>query len=228
MNFKEIFRPGIKSFVLRAGRIGSGQQRALDTLSQRFCVPYSAAPLDTEILFGNDQPVVVEIGFGMGEATAALAAAHPELNYLALEVHVPGVGALLKRLDQQGINNVRIIQYDAVDVFRSMLGEDSVTGIHIFFPDPWHKKRHHKRRLIQTPFVELLTSRLHPGGYIHCATDWENYAEQILSVLSSNTQLRNSCNGYAKRPEHRPLTKFEQRGLGLGHQVWDIVFTKST
>jgi tRNA (guanine-N7-)-methyltransferase len=219
-----IFRRGIKSFVLRAGRMGSGQQRALEQLGPQFCVPYAPQPLDTSALFGNSAPVILEIGFGMGETTAAIAAAHPDYHYLAVEVHLPGVGALLKRIDEQGLNNVRIIRHDAVEVLQHMIAPHSLHGVHIFFPDPWHKKKHHKRRLIQPALVQLLASRLEPGGYLHCATDWQDYAEQMLAVLSAEPGLRNTASGYAPRPQYRPLTKFEQRGLRLGHGVWDLVF----
>jgi len=219
-----IFRRGIKSFVLRAGRVGPGQQRALEQLGPQFCVPYAPQPLDTSALFGNSAPVILEIGFGMGETTAAIAAAHPDYHYLAVEVHLPGIGALLKRIDEQGLNNVRIIRHDAVEVLQHMIAPHSLYGVHIFFPDPWHKKKHHKRRLIQPALVQLLASRLEPGGYLHCATDWQDYAEQMLAVLSAEPGLRNTASGYAPRPQYRPLTKFEQRGLRLGHGVWDLVF----
>ena len=219
-----IFRRGIKSFVLRAGRVGPGQQRALEQLGPQFCVPYAPQPLDTSALFGKSAPVILEIGFGMGETTAAIAAAHPDYHYLAVEVHLPGIGALLKRIDEQGLNNVRIIRHDAVEVLQHMIAPHSLYGVHIFFPDPWHKKKHHKRRLIQPALVQLLASRLEPGGYLHCATDWQDYAEQMLAVLSAEPGLRNTASGYAPRPQYRPLTKFEQRGLRLGHGVWDLVF----
>ncbi len=221
-----VFRRGIKSFVLRAGRVGPGQQRALDTWGPRFCVSYAEQRLDTAKIFGNAHPVILEIGFGMGETTAAIAAAHPQHNYLGVEVHLPGVGALLKRLAEQSLHNVRIIQHDAVEVLAHMLAPHSLSGAHIFFPDPWHKKKHHKRRLIQPPLVQLLASRLQPGGYLHCATDWQDYAEQMLAVLSAEPSLRNTVAGYAPRPEYRPLTKFEQRGLRLGHGVWDLIFQR--
>lgn len=221
-----VFRRGIKSFVVRAGRMGSGQQRALETLAPRFCVPYQAQPLDTAALFGNHYPVVLEIGFGMGETSAAIARAHPEKNYVGVEVHPPGVGALLKRIEEQQLSNVRLIAHDAVEVLQHMVAPNSLAGVHVFFPDPWHKKKHHKRRLIQAPLVALIASRLAPGGYLHCATDWENYAEQMLAVLSQEALLRNSAPAYAPRPPERPLTKFEQRGLRLGHGVWDLLFTR--
>jgi tRNA (guanine-N7-)-methyltransferase len=162
----------------------------------------------------------------MGETTAQIAATHPANDYLAIEVHTPGVGGLLKLLAERALTNVRVIQHDAVDVLTYMIPRASCDGVHIFFPDPWPKKRHHKRRLIQPAFVALLTERLKPGGYVHVATDWENYAEQILAVLSAEPRLVNTTSAYAARPGSRPLTKFESRGLKLGHRVWDIIFRR--
>lgn len=214
----------IRSFVLRAGRMGSGQARALAELGPRFLLPYQPAPLDLDAVFGRQAPKVVEIGFGMGHATAAIAEARRETDYLGLEVHQPGVGALLKRIEELGLDNLRIVQHDAVEVFNHMLPDASLDGIHIFFPDPWHKKRHHKRRLIQPAFVALLARKLKPGGYLHLATDWEDYARQMLEVLSAEPRLANTADAFAPRPDYRPLTKFEQRGLRLGHGVWDMVF----
>jgi tRNA (guanine-N7-)-methyltransferase len=178
------------------------------------------------VVFGRAAPKILEIGFGMGETTAAIAAAHPENDYLALEVHNPGVGSLLKLIGEMGLTNLRIIQHDAVEVLRDMIPEASLDGVHIFFPDPWHKARHHKRRLIQPPFISRLVQKLKPGGYVHAATDWQDYAEQMLEVFSAEPQLQNTANEYAPRPEYRPLTKFEQRGLRLGHGVWDLVFRR--
>lgn len=216
----------IRSYVLRQGRVSNAQRRALDTLLPRFGVPYSPQPLDLDRLFGRTAPRIVEIGFGMGETTAHIAADHPEIDYLALEVHTPGVGSLLKTLDERGISNVRIVQHDAVEVLSHMIAPAAFDGAHVFFPDPWPKKRHHKRRLLQPPLVKLLASRLKPGGYLHAATDWEEYAQQILEVFSAEPALRNTADTYAPRPDYRPLTKFEQRGLKLGHGVWDIVFRR--
>lgn len=219
----------IRSYVLRGGRLGSGQQRALAELGPRFVLPFAAAPLDRAAAFGRAAPLIVEIGFGMGDATARVAAAMPENDLLGIEVHEAGVGALLRRIGEQGLANVRILRHDAVEVFQQMLGPGSLAGVHLWFPDPWPKKRHHKRRLVQPPFVALLASRLAPGGYLHCATDWQPYAEQMLEVLSAEPQLVNTVGaGYAPRPAWRPLTKFEQRGLALGHGVWDLVFTRSS
>jgi tRNA (guanine-N7-)-methyltransferase len=219
--------PRIRSFVVRAGRMGPGQARALATLSARYVVPFSAAPFDRRAAFGRDAPLVVEIGFGMGAATATIAAAAPHVDFLGVEVHPPGVGALLQRIDEAGLANVRIVQHDAVDVLQSMIAPQTLAGVHIFFPDPWPKKRHHKRRLLQTEFVALVASRLAPGATLHCATDWEPYAEQMLAVLSAEPSLVNAAGkGYAERPASRPLTKFEQRGLARGHGVRDLVFAK--
>lgn len=216
----------IRSFVLRQGHLSTAQRRAVDTLLPRYGIPYVARSIDLDQVFGRSAPKILEIGFGMGDSTAAIAAAHPETDYLALEVHTPGVGNLLKLIDAQSINNIRIIQHDAVEVLRDMIPDASLDGVHIFFPDPWHKARHHKRRLIQAPFIEKLVHKLKPGGYVHAATDWQEYAEQILDVLSSAPRLENTAADYSPRPEYRPLTKFEQRGLRLGHGVWDIVFRR--
>jgi tRNA (guanine-N7-)-methyltransferase len=217
----------IRSFVLRAGRTTTGQAKAFETLGPRFLQPYTGAPLDLAQAFGREAPTILEIGFGMGEATAHIAGLMPEKNFLCCEVHEPGVGALLKRIGAQGLTNIRIVQHDAVEVVDQMLTPGALAGIHIFFPDPWHKLRHHKRRLIQPPLVAKLATRLAPDGYVHCATDWEPYAQQMLQVLSAEPQLLNSAEGYAPRPAYRPLTKFENRGLRLGHGVWDLVFRRS-
>ncbi len=192
----------------------------------RLGVPYRAQPLDFAALFGRRAPVVVEIGSGMGETTARIAAEHPETDYLAIEVHAPGVGSLLKRVEEEGLANVRVVQHDAVEVLRDMVPPDSLAAIHVFFPDPWPKKRHHKRRLLQSAFAALAASRLARGGQLHVATDWQEYAEHVLAVLSEVPGLRNSAAGFAPRPPWRPETKFERRGLRLGHGVWDLLFTR--
>ena len=189
-------------------------------------VGYQPQVADLDAVFGRAAPKVVEIGFGMGGATADIAQARPDTDYLGVEVHGPGVGSLLKLVEERQLGNVRVIQHDAVEVFTHMLAPASLDGVHVFFPDPWHKKRHNKRRLIQPPFVALLASRIKPGGYLHLATDWEDYAIQMLEVLSQEATLENTADGYAPRPDYRPLTKFEQRGLRLGHGVWDLVFRK--
>ena len=213
----------IRSFVLRQGRMSPAQQRACDELLPRYGVEASG-PLDFAALFGNAHPVVLEIGFGMGETTAAIAAAHPHVNFLGVEMHLPGVGALLRRIDAQGVANVRVVRRDAVEVVEHLLPLASRAGIHVYFPDPWPKKRHHKRRLLQPPFVHALARRLAPGGYLHVATDWQPYAEEILATLSAEPLLANSAEGFAPRPVWRPLTKFEQRGLARGHAVFDLLF----
>jgi len=223
----------IRTFVKRAGRTSSGQARAIESLGNTFIHPYTAAPVSWPAVWGTDwrdQPVVLEIGFGMGDATAHIAQVLPDTVFLGCEVHEPGVGALLKLIGERGLRNLRIVQHDAVEVMDQMLGEDSLDGVHIFFPDPWHKSRHHKRRLIQTPFVERLARHIKPGGYLHLATDWQPYAEQMLDVLSKEPLLVNTAEasqgGYATKPDYRPLTKFENRGLKLGHGVWDLVFKR--
>ena len=216
----------IRSFVRRAGRTTTGQAKAFTDLGPAFLLPYRAEPLDFEAAFGRAAPTILEIGFGMGEATAHIAAVMPETNFLCCEVHEPGVGALLKRIGEQNLTNIRICAHDAVDVLDHMLPTGTLAGVHIFFPDPWHKKRHNKRRLIQSPLVAKLADRLQPGGYLHCATDWQPYAEQMLEVLSAEPMLCNSVEAYAPKPHYRPLTKFENRGLKLGHGVWDLVFER--
>jgi tRNA (guanine-N7-)-methyltransferase len=224
------FPKNIRSFVRRAGRTTTGQARALQDLGPQFVLPYTGHPLDLAAAFGRAAPTILEIGFGMGEATAHIAALLPTDNFLCCEVHPPGVGALLKRIDEQQLNNIRIVAHDAVEVIDHMLAPQSLAGIHIFFPDPWHKKRHHKRRLIQPPLAAKLAARLMPGGYLHCATDWRPYAEQILGVLGAEPLLKNTADerdgGFAPKPGYRPLTKFENRGLKLGHGVWDLVFKR--
>jgi len=216
----------IRSYVLRQGRVSNAQQRARQELLPRYGIPYVPDALDLSAVFGRTAPRILEIGFGMGETTAAMAAAHPEQDYLGIEVHTPGVGALLKTAGELGLTNLRVVQHDAVEVVRDMIAPRTLDAIHVFFPDPWPKKRHHKRRLLQPRFVALLASRLQPGGYLHCATDWQDYAEQMLSVLSAETTLVNTADTFAPRPDHRPETKFESRGLRLGHEVWDLVFRR--
>lgn len=216
----------VRSFVLRGGRIGPGQKRALDELGPRFVLPFGAEPPDWPALFGRDAPRVLEIGFGMGDATAQIAAALPGTDFIGVEVHPPGVGALLARIGEAGLTNLRIVRHDAVEVLQQMVAPATLAGVHVYFPDPWPKKRHHKRRLIQPPFVALLASRLAPGAYLHCATDWQPYAEQMLQVLGDEPLLVNTATGYAPRPAWRPQTKFERRGLKLGHGVWDLLFER--
>ena len=222
----------IRSFVTRPGRMTTGQARALAELGPRFVLPYDRGTPDLvaacRALDGNPARtrVVLEIGFGMGQATAHIASLMPDTLFIGCEVHEPGVGALLKLVGQLELDNVRIVQHDAVEVLRDMIAPETLDGIHVFFPDPWPKKRHHKRRLIQPAFVHELARRLKPGGILHCATDWQPYAEQMLAVLGAEPLLANTADGYAPRPDYRPLTKFEQRGLRLGHGVWDLVFRR--
>jgi tRNA (guanine-N7-)-methyltransferase len=216
----------IRSFVLRQGRMSVAQTRALDTLLPRFGIPYVPAPLDLDQVFGRSAPKILEIGFGMGDSTAKIAQTHPENDYLGIEVHGPGVGSLLNQIEEKQLANLRVVQHDAVEVLRDMIQPGTLTGVHIFFPDPWPKKRHHKRRLIQPELVAALCEKLKPGGYLHAATDWQEYAEHILAVLSVEPRLENTATDYAPRPDYRPLTKFEQRGIRLGHGVWDIVFKR--
>lgn len=218
----------IRSFVLRQGHLSKGQERALDELGPKFCLEYQEQWLDWNAAFGRQAPRILEIGFGMGTATAEIATGLPAQDFLGVEVHTPGVGSLLKLVGEQGLSNIRIIQHDAVEVLENMLADNTLDGVHIFFPDPWHKKRHNKRRLIQAEFVKLLVSRIKPGGYLHLATDWEDYAIQMLDVLSAEPALKNTASAYAPRPDYRPLTKFENRGIKLGHGVWDLVFVKPT
>jgi tRNA (guanine-N7-)-methyltransferase len=220
----------IKTYVLRAGRMGPGQTRAFEQFGAKFLLPFKNERLDVVASFERQAPIILEIGFGMGDATAKIAQTRADDNFLCCEVHAPGVGALLKRCGEENISNIRILQHDAIEVMDHMLGENSLDGVHIFFPDPWHKSRHHKRRLIQSPFVNRLALHIKQGGYLHLATDWEPYAEQMLQVLSAEPLIKNTATdstGFAKKPIYRPLTKFENRGLKLGHGVWDLVFEKA-
>jgi tRNA (guanine-N7-)-methyltransferase len=223
-----VTHPPIRSYVLRQGRFSPAQQRAYAELLPRLGIPYRAEPLNFRDIFGRAAPVVLEIGSGMGETTARIARENPGTDYLAIEVHAPGVGSLLKTLGEDGSANVRVVQHDAVDVLREMIPTASLAGIHVFFPDPWPKKRHHKRRLIQPAFVALAAGKLVPGGYFHVATDWQDYAEHVLAVLAATPGLRNTAETFAPRPATRPETKFERRGLKLGHGVWDLVFERTT
>ena len=220
-------RRSVRSYVVRAGRMGPGQLKALNELGPSLLQPYQAQVLDCPALFGRTAPVLLEIGFGMGDATATIAQAMPDTDFIGVEVHGPGVGALLKQIGERALTNLRVIQHDAVDVLEHMIAPHSLDGVHVFFPDPWHKLKHNKRRLLQPPFVDLLVTRLKPGGYFHCATDWEPYAVQMLQVLSATKHLTNASADYAPKPDYRPLTKFENRGLKLGHGVWDLVFTRA-
>jgi tRNA (guanine-N7-)-methyltransferase len=226
-NLDEPFKRRIRSFVLRQGRVTKGQAHALETQWPKYGVEYGLQGIDLNALFGRkDSKKILEIGFGMGETTAKIAQTLPDCDFLAAEVHTPGVGALLKLIEEQALTNIRIIQHDVVEVLQNMIADNSLDGVHIFFPDPWHKKRHHKRRLIQAEFVKLLCSKLNSGAYIHVATDWQEYAEWVLEVLNAEPQLKNSAIDYSEKPNYRPLTKFENRGIKLGHGVWDLVFIR--
>ena len=216
----------IRSFVLRQGRVSNAQQRAHETLLPKYGIPYAPGLIDLDHVFGRRASKILEIGFGMGETTAAIAALHPENDYLGIEVHTPGVGSLLKTIEEEGLTNVRIVQHDAVEVLCHMIGHGTFDGVHVFFPDPWPKKRHHKRRLLQPAFVALLVERMKRGAYLHVATDWQEYAEYVLAVLKNNPLLENTAMDYAPRPAYRPQTKFETRGLKLGHGVWDVIFKR--
>ena len=217
----------IRSFVLRQGRLSNAQRRAWETLLPRYGITFNGNLLDLNQVFGRPAPKILEIGFGMGESTAAIAQNNPENDYLGIEVHTPGVGSLLNHIDNLSLTNLRIIQHDAAEVLQHMLPVQCLNGIHIFFPDPWPKARHHKRRLLQPALVDRLCHHLKPRGYIHVATDWEDYAMQILQILTQEPQLSNTACDFAPRPQYRPFTKFEQRGLKLGHNVWDLIFTKN-
>lgn len=216
----------IRSFVLRQGRISKAQLLAHSTLLPRYGIEFAPYPVALDDVFGRAAPKFLEIGFGMGDSTARIAVGHPENDYLAIEVHTPGVGSLLKLIEERQLGNIRIVQHDAVEVLKTMIPDAALSGVHIFFPDPWPKKKHHKRRLIQPELIALLCSKLVPGGYIHAATDWVEYAEHILAVMEAEPLLANTSAGYSGRPDYRPLTKFEDRGLRLGHEVRDIIFKK--
>jgi tRNA (guanine-N7-)-methyltransferase len=221
------FPQRIRSFIRRQGRVTPGQQLALDNHWDRYCLD-PKADYDFAQVFGRDAPLIVEIGFGNGDSLAKMAAANPDNDYIGIEVHRPGVGHLMMLLDQQGLNNVRIYCHDAIEIIEQKIADNSLAGVHLFFPDPWPKKKHHKRRIVRPGFVELLVRKLKTGGYFHAATDWQNYAEAMLEVLSAGAGLSNAgnSNDYCERPDYRPLTKFEQRGIRLGHGVWDLIFRK--
>ncbi|GAB5412692.1 MAG: tRNA (guanosine(46)-N7)-methyltransferase TrmB [Congregibacter sp.] len=218
----------IRSFVIRGGRMTEAQQRGFDEVWSRWGIEYGNEVLDLDAAFGGPGEKVLEIGFGMGQSLLAMAEANPLAHYLGVEVHRPGVGKLLNDADKAVVRNLRVICHDAVEVLENNLAPQSLDRVQIFFPDPWHKKKHHKRRLIQAPFVALLVSRLKPGGVLHLATDWEPYAEHMLEVLNGEPQLTNlaSDGGFSPRPDSRPLTKFEKRGQGLGHGVWDLLYER--
>jgi len=219
-------RRPIRSYVLRQGRLSPAQRRACDDLFPLYGVPFSTEAVDWAGIFGRRAPVVLEIGFGMGETTAIIADAHRDLDFVAVDVHLPGIGSLLNRVDALCLTNVRVVRHDAVDVVNTMTAPSSLAAIHVFFPDPWPKKRHHKRRLLKPGFVHALAERLGPRGYLHVATDWREYAEDALAIMTAEPLLVNTAMGFAKRPQWRPLTKFEERGQKLGHELFDLVFVR--
>lgn len=218
----------IKSYVLRAGRVSNRQQQGLDDWLKEYALAMSGTPWELAAEFGRTADTVVEIGFGMGTSLFTMASEHPDINYIGIEVHTAGVGSLVADVHDHQLTNLRVVAHDAVEVFQTQLADNSLAGVQIFFPDPWHKKRHHKRRLIQSEFIQLVTKKIKAGGFIHCATDWQEYAEHILAVLSAEPALHNqqTDGGYSPKPSSRPLTKFEQRGERLGHGVWDLIFIK--
>ncbi len=219
----------IRSFVKREGRLTVGQQRALDELFPRYGLSLSPTPLDLAAVFGRKAPCVLEIGFGNGSSLAEMAASNPQQDYIGVEVHRPGVGNLLMQIEKRGLENLRVINDDAVEVLEKMIADTSLDAVYLFFADPWHKKRHHKRRIVQPPFVQLLRKKLKTGGVFHMATDWQDYAEHMMAVMSEAEGFENTAGKgqYLPRPDYRPLTKFEQRGKKLGHGVWDLMFKKT-
>lgn len=218
----------IKSFVLRTGRVSNRQQHALDHWLTDYILPAPGDIWDLTSEFDRDADTVVEIGFGMGASLLCMAKQRPDLNFLGIEVHLAGIGSLVASLHDDVVSNVRIASYDAVEVFKTCIADNTLAGIQIFFPDPWPKKRHHKRRLIQSHFITMLVKKIKVGGFIHCATDWQDYAEHMQAVLAAEPNLYNqhADEGFSPRPDTRPLTKFEQRGHRLGHGVWDLIFIR--
>jgi len=218
----------IKSFALRQGRLSKAQQHALETLWPQFGLEVNNELLDFNQVFQREAPTIVEIGFGMGKSLAEMAQANPDQNYIGIDVHRPGVGALLRLIDEKGLTNIRVFNHDAIEVLEQCIPKNSLAGLYLFFPDPWHKKRHHKRRILQPEFAQSIAQHLKLGGHFHMATDWENYAEHMMEVMSTAPNYRNTAGekSYTPRPDYRPLTKFEQRGQRLGHGVWDLIFER--
>jgi len=219
--------PRIRSFSLRQGRATVGQQKAIDKVWDTYCLNPEQTYDYTQV-FEREAPLIVEIGFGNGSSLAEMAQANPDLNYIGIEVHRPGVGSLMMILEQKGLKNVKIYHHDAIEILEDKIPDHTITGVHLFFPDPWQKRRHHKRRIVRPSFIDLLNKKLVPGGYFHAATDWEHYAKDMLKILSSTNRLINTSKDadYSQRPKYRPLTKFESRGISLGHGVWDLIFKK--
>lgn len=228
MSDEQSHRP-IRSYVLRQGRLTEGQQRAFQELWPQYGLTLDQQPLRFASIFHREAPITLEIGFGNGEALAQIAARHPEEDFLGVEVHTPGVGHLMLRLAEQESDNVRILQTDAMELLRQHLPQASLTRVQLYFPDPWHKRRHHKRRIVQQTFADLIQRALRPGGVIHMATDWEDYARQMMTVFTHHSGFRNQAGkgNFSPRPETRPMTKFEQRGQRLGHGVWDLLFERT-
>lgn len=220
----------IRSFVLREGRLTKGQQHALDHFWSDYGLQYQASAYDLNKVFGRDNPRVLEIGFGMGQSLVQMAAEAPDKDFIGIEVHRPGVGACLATAQAKALTNIKLFQHDAVEILEHSIADNSLDTVQLFFPDPWHKKRHHKRRIVQPEFVKLVQRKLKPGGVFHMATDWQNYAEHMLDVMQNMAGFKNmsATNDYVERPEHRPLTKFEQRGQRLGHGVWDLMYQKES
>jgi tRNA (guanine-N7-)-methyltransferase len=218
----------IRSFVLREGRLTKGQQRSLDLFWPTMGLEYQATPYDMKAVFGREADLVLEIGFGMGKSLVQMAKAAPEKDFIGIEVHKPGVGACLGEAETEGVKNLRVFEHDAIEILNDSIADNSLSTVQLFFPDPWHKKRHHKRRIVQAEFAQLLRRKLKIGGVFHMATDWENYAEHMLEVMKVAEGYSNlsQTNDYVPRPEYRPLTKFENRGVNLGHGVWDLMFRK--
>ena len=220
-------RREIRTFVLRSGHFTASERRYYETLHDQFCIPYDTTPLDYAQVFGNKNPVVIEIGFGMGKATAFIAQAHPHINYIGMEVHKPGVGKLLGEIQERGLQNLRIIEHDAMEVLKNQIADESVSAFHIFFPDPWQKKRHFKRRLVQKPRTDLLAQKLVRGGYLYFVTDWLPYAEFGLAELTATTGLQNKYEGFAPHQAWRPKTRFEQKGLDANRVIKELFFEKT-
>ncbi len=221
-----IFRRPVKTYVVRAGRMTEGEKHNYADLHQVWCIPFEHRTLNFTEIFGNNNPVTMEIGFGMGHATALIAEANPEMNYLGSEVHKPGVGRLLGEIKNRQLKNLYIIEHDALEILETMIPDNSIEAFHIFFPDPWPKKKHHKRRMLQRPRTDLLAQKLAPGGYLYFATDWNEYAESALEELNNTPLLYNKYDGYAPHQEWRPRTKFEKKGLEQGHEIHELFFIK--